>query len=43
MSDFLDKYYPGLSEKFAKERIRKVEELLEELNKDFEKKYNTKN
>ena len=39
MSDFLDKYYPGLSKKFALQNIRKLEDLIEERKAEFKNKY----
>jgi len=39
MSDFLDKYYPGLSQKFALKNIKQLEELIEDRKKEYKKKY----
>jgi len=39
MNDFLGKYYPGLKKRFHKERIERLEELVEIEKIKFEKLY----
>jgi len=39
MENFMDKYYPGLKRRFAEQRIRNTEKLLNELKESYKKHY----